>query len=315
MKNIINNIEYNNEWNFEIFIEKYNQLAKKENYSEFVVEKHSEEELKKSFMSMNISIDAFVNAILYSEQKEITTPRYRSSIELSIENMDILLKQWKISFKEYIDFIIQNNIEQKLFENDRELEKIKYKLIVDWDEKLSRNHDFIVNAYNWMNNKYWEPVLNHSVEVASILCKYSCTPIEIWLAQLHDIDEDCNQEVKNSFKNSFKDEYGEHLKFITEIDWDWNARKKDYLEKIKYATPEAKIVSIADKIWFLRSFIDWYSKEWEKIVLKFHNDIEECKKSYIWFFQNFQKNVSTNFRHPILSELNATLTKFLSLLR
>lgn len=315
MKNTINNIDYDNEWNFEIFIEKYNHLAKKEGYSYFVIEKDSEEKLKKAFTSMNISIDEFANAILYSEQKEITTPRYRNSIELSIENMDILLKQWKISFKEYIDFIIKNNIEQKLFENDRELEKIKYKLIVDWDEKLCRNHDFIVNAYNWMNNKYWDPVLNHSVEVASILCKYSCSPIEIWLAQLHDIDEDCNQEVKDNFKNSFKSEYEEHLKFITEVDWDWNDRKKDYLEKIKYATPEAKVVSIADKIWFLRSFIDWYSKEWENIILRFHNNIEECKKSYIWFYENFQKNVSINFKHPILSELSKTITRFLSLLK
>jgi (p)ppGpp synthase/HD superfamily hydrolase len=105
------------------------------------------------------------------------------------------------------------------------------------------------------------PYVTHPANVAVILTRYGCDEATVVAGILHDVVEDCVNEdySRADLEQRISDKFGsdvlESVLRVTErkrsddgVDFSWEERKEDYLERIGEADPRALWVCAADKL-------------------------------------------------------------------
>lgn len=119
------------------------------------------------------------------------------------------------------------------------------------------------------------PYINHPIGVANILAEEGdVTDLEVLMAAiLHDTVEDTETTLEEIEEN-----FGEEIrKIVDEVTDDKNLpkmeRKRLQIEHAKQATPKAKLVKLADKLYNLRDLQRNIPEGWTK---------ERCDEYFVW---------------------------------
>lgn len=153
------------------------------------------------------------------------------------------------------------------------------------------------------------PFIIHPYSVAFILSNYTQDEGIIVAGLLHDVLED----VPDYSANDMRKEFGEKIyKIVKEVSEDkdpndgnensvasWRKRKDGYLANLKNDSFEAMMICAADKIHNLRSMIEAYKTQGEKLWDKFNAPLD--KK--IWFYGECLNILKERLDNPIVEEL------------
>jgi len=133
---------------------------------------------------------------------------------------------------------------------------------------------------------------------------------------LHDVLED----VKGYFSQDIIRDFGNDIaKIVQEVSEDknpnvhedekatWKSRKEKYIAYLKNASPEALMVSCADKIHNLMALTDAYSREKEMIWNKFNAPKEEI----LWNNRKVITVIKEKLNNDIIRELDTIHNTFL----
>lgn len=167
------------------------------------------------------------------------------------------------------------------------------------------------------------PYIIHPFSVAWILVGFTDDEDVIIAGLLHDILEDVPKE-KYSADDIERDFGKKVLEIVRGVSEDkdstitreeekrsWKERKEKYIENLKSDSPEALMVSAADKIHNLRSMMAAYSVQGEKLWERFNASKDEI----LWYQEEIFKVMKDRLRSGIVSELEKTIREAEGLFR
>ncbi|MFA7377621.1 MAG: HD domain-containing protein [Patescibacteria group bacterium] len=134
------------------------------------------------------------------------------------------------------------------------------------------------------------PYISHPYSVACILSEYTNNEDIIVAGILHDVLEDVKGYYYADLAKEFGEEVAKIVKGVSEdkdpnIENDekatWEKRKNKYLDNLKDESQESMMVCCADKIHNLRSMIEAYKQQGDKLWERFNSPAD--KK--IWFYE------------------------------
>jgi len=139
------------------------------------------------------------------------------------------------------------------------------------------------------------PYIVHPFAVALILMDYSEDEDVIVASLLHDTVED-TEYTEEQVIEDFGPKVAEIVMSVTETNKNdsWQKRKNDYLDHLKEARSEAKLLCAADKIHNLLSMIAAYKKLGRKAEKAFNAPLD--KK--IWFYNACYKIIKEDQKMP-----------------
>jgi (p)ppGpp synthase/HD superfamily hydrolase len=168
-----------------------------------------------------------------------------------------------------------------------------------------------VLAHQGQNRKVDDlPYIVHPFMVALKLAKYNFSDEVIAGALVHDVLEDTDFP-EEKLKKELGNKVFKIVKAVTQDEsLPWLEKKKKYIENLKKAPKEAKIIATADKIHNLESLIISYQQQGPKIWEKFTGKREKT----IWFQEEVLKVIKKDLRHPLVKEYE-NLVKMLKKLK
>lgn len=159
------------------------------------------------------------------------------------------------------------------------------------------------------------PYIVHPYAVAFLLAHYIDDEDVIIAGLLHDVLED----VPHYYEKDLKQEFGERVcRIVKEVSEDytedekedyklrdasWLPRKEHYLANLSDDSEEALLVSAADKIHNLHSFMDDYASHGEIVWSR----LGTRKEGMIWFYSEVTRIIGERIKHPLAEELKKTL--------
>lgn len=130
------------------------------------------------------------------------------------------------------------------------------------------------------------PYLSHLMAVASLVLEAGGDEDMAMAALLHDVVEDCGGMPRLS---EIRKQFGGRVARIVEGCTDtfvdpkpaWLERKKAYLEEVKHADDETRLVSASDKLHNVRTILADYRKDGEAIWVRFNGK----KEGTLWYYR------------------------------
>lgn len=148
----------------------------------------------------------------------------------------------------------------------------------------------------------WKPYYLHPMMVTMKLAKYGFSDEVLAAALAHDVLEETKMP-KEVLREKLGDKIADIVETLTQDDsLEWEEKKLKYIENVKNGSFEAKMVSVADKIHNLESFLIAYEEQGEKLWSKFNAKRE--KK--IWFEEELLKALS-DVENPLMDEYRRLL--------
>lgn len=234
---------------------------------------------------------------------------HKSWLKASLDN-------WLIDEKEYLESVKWLPIEERSvsdFSNEKKNELIELNRRMLDNEQITSTVEFVKKVFEWKTSKLnWDPAANHSIGVAAILSKYNVSEQNIIVWLLHDVIEDVeNWEIKLR-EQWYSDQVISLVKELSENkNLSWKERKMQYLEHLKWASSDIKIISAADKLYNTRSFLDDYLIEQDAMWNKFNAGKDE----QIQLLKNYITALKSNFSHPIIDELEQVIKRLLRMVQ
>lgn len=160
------------------------------------------------------------------------------------------------------------------------------------------------------------PYLSHLMAVASLVLEAGGDEEMAIAALLHDVVEDCGGMPRlRDVRKLFGDRVAKIVEGCTDSFSDpkleWKQRKDDYVEHLKHADPETRLVSAADKLHNVRTILTDYRQDGEKIWERFSGK----KDGTLWYYralnEEFRRNSNRLSRELAitLSELEAAVSE------
>jgi (p)ppGpp synthase/HD superfamily hydrolase len=160
------------------------------------------------------------------------------------------------------------------------------------------------------------PYLSHLMAVASLVLEAGGDEEMAIAALLHDVVEDCGgmrrlRDVRKRFGDRVANIVEGCTDSFSDPKLEWKQRKDDYLEHVKHADFETRLVSAADKLHNVRTILTDYRKDGEKIWERFSGK----KDGTLWYYRalsdEFQRNSNRLSRELAitLSELEEAVSK------
>ncbi len=123
-------------------------------------------------------------------------------------------------------------------------------------------------------------------------------------ALLHDVVEDCGgmprlREIRKQFGARVAGIVEGCTDSFVEPKPDWIERKRGYLEEVKQADRETRLVSACDKLHNVRTILADYRKDGEKIWVRFNGR----KEGTLWYYRALSDEYQRKNRNRITSEL------------
>jgi (p)ppGpp synthase/HD superfamily hydrolase len=130
------------------------------------------------------------------------------------------------------------------------------------------------------------PYLSHLMAVASLVLEAGGDEEMAIAALLHDVVEDCGGMPRlREIRKQFGDRVAKIVEGCTdsfvEPKPDWIERKKGYLEEVKHADDETRLVSASDKLHNVRTILSDYRKDGEAIWVRFNGK----KEGTLWYYR------------------------------
>jgi len=154
------------------------------------------------------------------------------------------------------------------------------------------------------------PYIVHPYMCALKLMQYDCSEEVVAAALTHDVLEDTaitEDELRLILGNAVVD-------IVTHVSEDkrkeWEARKEDYVEMVRNAPLEVKLVSIVDKIHNMESVLFAHEKDGEKIWSVFNKG----KEKKLWFEELCLNMFKETLEHPLVAEYEKLVEKMRTLM-
>ena len=153
------------------------------------------------------------------------------------------------------------------------------------------------------------PYVTHTFAVAMIVADYSEKEDVIIAALLHDTLEDTDytrEELNEDFGHAVLElvEYVTHPEL--EPDASWLEIKKKYVKQLKDATNDALLIAAADKIHNMRSMVEAYYDDHERLLADFGDSMNDR----VMMYQEISNIFNRKLNSAILSEFNHVFEEF-----
>jgi (p)ppGpp synthase/HD superfamily hydrolase len=130
------------------------------------------------------------------------------------------------------------------------------------------------------------PYFTHLMGVTALVLEAGCDEDTAIAALLHDAVEDHGGlPTLTKIRNLFGDRVGDIVDQCTDAYTipkpPWRERKEEYISKLHNVSPEARLVSVADKLYNVRTIIDAYKLTGEKVWDRFNGG----KEGTIWYYR------------------------------
>lgn len=130
------------------------------------------------------------------------------------------------------------------------------------------------------------PYLSHLMAVASLVLEAGGDEDLAIAALLHDVVEDCGgmprlREIRRQFGARVARIVKGCTDTFVEPKPDWVERKKGYLEEVKHADDETRLVSASDKLHNVRTILADYRKDGDAIWVRFNGK----KGGTLWYYR------------------------------
>ncbi|MFZ1919602.1 MAG: HD domain-containing protein [Terriglobales bacterium] len=130
------------------------------------------------------------------------------------------------------------------------------------------------------------PYLSHLLAVASLVLEAGGDEDMAIAALLHDVVEDCGgmprlREIRKMFGPRVAHIVEGCTDTFIEPKPDWVQRKKGYLEEVKHANDETRLVSASDKLHNVRTILADYRKDGDAIWARFSGK----KEGTLWYYR------------------------------
>ncbi len=130
------------------------------------------------------------------------------------------------------------------------------------------------------------PYLSHLMAVASLVLEAGGDEEMALAALLHDVVEDCGgmprlREIRKQFGARVARIVEGCTDSFTEPKPDWIERKRGYLEEVKHADDETRLVSASDKLHNVRTILADYRKDGDAIWARFNGK----KEGTLWYYR------------------------------
>lgn len=147
-----------------------------------------------------------------------------------------------------------------------------------------------------------QPVIIHLLEVANLAYRFGESNEYLLAAALcHDLVEDteCTLEEINKMCGKVVADLVCSVSNDPNLDYDWEAKKLDYIEKVKTGGREAQIICLSDKIANMRSLLKEYEKEGEEVWRHFN----QGREKKVWFEKEVYEMLRENLgNHRYIEE-------------
>jgi (p)ppGpp synthase/HD superfamily hydrolase len=153
------------------------------------------------------------------------------------------------------------------------------------------------------------PYVTHTFAVAMIVSDYTDNEDTIVSALLHDTLEDTDytqEELHEDFGPSVADIVLSLTRPELPKDAQWIETRKAYLKRLKDASEGALMVAAADKIHNMRSMVEAYYDDEEKLMADFGGSLDERLMLYQEIGNIFNRKLTS----PIVSEFNHVFEEF-----
>ena len=149
------------------------------------------------------------------------------------------------------------------------------------------------------------PYVAHPFMVALMLVRHGFSDTVVAAALVHDVLEDTGF-TEEKMREALGDEVTDIVKTVSEDkSLVWEERKEKYLETVRHGSPEAKAVSLADKIHNLESILTAHTSlgpaVWERFKRGKEKKLELEEKMLAMFKEYLQ--------HPMLEEYERLVEK------
>jgi len=130
------------------------------------------------------------------------------------------------------------------------------------------------------------PYLSHLMAVASLVLEAGGDEEMAIAALLHDVVEDCGgmprlREIRRQFGRRVARIVEGCTDSFVEPKPDWIERKRGYLEEVKHADDETRLVSASDKLHNVRTILADYRKDGDAIWVRFNGK----KDGTLWYYR------------------------------
>ena len=161
------------------------------------------------------------------------------------------------------------------------------------------------------------PYISHPFSVFVILSEYTANEDVLIAGLLHDVleDADPSEYSETSLIKDFGEKIVSIIKEVSEekdgsleesdAKSNWKERKIAYLEHLKTSSPEALMVSSADKLHNLENTLFDYKKSGSVIWERFNAP----KEKQIWFYKEFNKIITGRLSNEIAQKFATIVTE------
>ncbi len=153
------------------------------------------------------------------------------------------------------------------------------------------------------------PYVTHTYAVALIVSDYTDKEDVIVAALLHDTLEDTDYteaELNEDFGHSVLTLVQAVTNPPATDGTPWVERKKEYLKKLKDASPEALLVAAADKIHNMRTMVEAYYGSENQLLADFGGSLDDRLRMY----QEISNIFNRQLKSAILTEFNYVFEEF-----
>ena len=154
------------------------------------------------------------------------------------------------------------------------------------------------------------PYLSHLMAVASLVLEAGGDEDLAIAALLHDVVEDCGgmprlREIRRQFGPRVARIVEGCTDSFVEPKPEWVERKRGYLEEVKHADRETRLVSASDKLHNVRTILADYRKDGEKIWPRFNGK----KEGTLWYYRALSDEYKRRNPNRITRELEIAVAE------
>ncbi len=160
------------------------------------------------------------------------------------------------------------------------------------------------------------PYISHLMSVAALVMEAGGDEDQTIAALLHDVVEDCGGEP---MLEEVRQRFGDRVASIVEGCTDaytipkppWKQRKLDYLEVLRRADDDIRLVSAADKLHNVRTILADYRTEGDRVWERFSGD----KDGTLWYYRAVLDVLRHGRSNRLVDELQRVVTELETLAR
>lgn len=160
------------------------------------------------------------------------------------------------------------------------------------------------------------PYISHLMSVAALVLEAGGDEDQAIAALLHDVVEDCGGEpMLEEVRGRFGDRVAKIVQGCTDAyavpKPPWKQRKLDYLELLRSADDDVRLVSAADKLHNVRTILTDYRREGDSVWDRFSGR----RDGTLWYYRAVLEVLRAGSPNRLVDELQRVVTELESLTR